>query len=531
MKKLVTLLLLLPMLSFGQIIIDQSVKEAGPYKVGDTITIEYRLNPSNLDVNYVWLRYHYHNNAIEMIPNSTQFHQGASTQNSYYHWNNYIFNQNPTIGVGELLNQYYSGGWNYSQDTNWNVGQIVIQRTDASISGLIASQKYKIKDFTNFGDLHKLHMAHATTRTNVPVQSIGSTVLWLSLNNVSRLVSSVKFKVAFPSGYDITKHTIQVMATNAQGVVDWTTNPQPVVVGQLDSSGEFLTDKLRKNTQYMVMVNPAWGQNVPSNIITVTDAYKAFKAISNRGINNTDPFFTTLLENRIANVTQDQSFDSQDAYYLFANVMGVDLSSVQGLLIPTTDMTKPIKFLSGPTATFANMTGPNNITPVADNETYNLSYAWAGDLDFSHSSPLVVNTTSSANKGVSISSSSVQITSTSDTSIDTGLINGKVVVTVGLSANGLAGAEYQVGYDDSKLKLDDITFDTGNTMTNFSTHKENIITFGSLDKTGSSTIKQGTPYKLIFTPKTQLTNTAGLIYTYFAEAVDTNANKVILNIK
>ena len=65
----------------------------------------------------------------------------------------------------------------------------------------------------------------------------------------------------------------------------------------------------------------------------------------------------------------------------------------------------------------------------------------------------------------------------------------------------------------------------------FKAIKENIITFGSMDKTGAAAIKQGTPYKLIFTPKQALTNTSGLIYTYFAEAVDKNANKVILNIK
>jgi hypothetical protein len=531
MKKLLALLLF-PLLSFGQVIIDQSVKESGPYKVGDTITIEYRVNPGNLDINYFWLRYVYHNNAIEMIPNSTVFSQGSSTQTSYYHWNNYIFNQNPTIGVGELLKQYQSGGWNYTQDTNWNVGQLTIQRTDASISGLIASQKYKIKDFTNFGDLHKLSFVHATTRTNAPIQSVGSTVLFLSLNNVSRLVSSAKFKVAFPSGYDITKHTIQIMETNAQGVVDWTTNPQPVAVGPLDSSGEFLTDKVKKNVKYQVMVNPAWGQNVPSNIITVTDAYKAFKALTDRGINNTDVQFQTLLESRIANVTQDPNFDSQDAYYLFATVMGVDLSGVQGLLLPTTDMTKPTKFLSGFTSGFATQSGPTYITPTLDNETYNLSYAWAGDLDFSHSSPLSVSgTTNTAGKQLSISATSAQITSTADTSISTALVNGKVVVTVGLNASGLAGAEYKIGYDDSKLTLTDVTFDTGNAVTNFSTHKENIITFGSMDKTGAAAIKQGTPYKLIFTPKATLTNASGLIFTYFAEAVDKNANKVILNIK
>lgn len=531
MKKLLALLLF-PLLSFGQIIIDQSVVEPGPYKVGDIITIQYSVNPNNLDVNYLWLRYDYHNNVLEYVPNSTVFTQGSATQTSYTHWNNYIFNSNPTIGVGELLRQYQSGGWNYTVDTNWNVGQLTLQRTDASISGVIATQKYKIKDGTNFDDLHKLHLAYATTRNNVAVQSIGSMVLWLDLNNVSRLVSSVKFKVVFPSGYDITKHTIQIMATNAQGTVDWSTNPQPTAVGYLDSAGEFLTDKVEKNKQYQVMVNPAWGQNVPSNIITVTDAYKAFKALTDRGINNTDAQFQTLLESRIANVTQDQNFDSQDAYYLFATVMGVDLSGVQGLLLPTTDMTKPTKFLSGFTSSFANPTGPTNITPTADNEIYNLSYAWAGDLDFSHSSPLSISgTTNTASKQLSISGVSAQITSTADTSINTSLINGKVVVSVGLNASGLAGAEYKIGYDDSKLSLTDITFDTGNTVTNFSTHKENIITFGSMDKTGAAAIKQGTPYKLIFTPKSTLTNASGLIFTYFAEAVDKNANKVILNIK
>jgi hypothetical protein len=531
MKKLLALLLL-PLLSFGQIIIDQSIVEPGPYKVGDIITLEYRVNPGNLDVNYIWFRYDYNNKNLEMIPNSTVFSQGTTTQTFYTHWNNFIFNPNPQIGVGELLRQFNSNGWNYTQNNDWNVAQLSVQRTDASISGVIATQKYKIKDNTSFQNVHKLHLAHATTRNNTAVTSIGSNVLWLSLDNVSRLVSSVKFKVAFPAGYDITKHNIQVMATNAQGTVDWSTNPQPAVIGPLDSSGEFLTDKLEKTKQYLVMVNPAFGQNVPDNIITVTDAYKAFKAINDRGINNTDPFFGTSLENRIANVTQDQSFDSQDAYYLFASVMGVDLSSVAGLMLPSKDMSKPTKFLSGFTSSFANQTGPTNITPTEDNETYNLSYAWAGDLDFSHSSPLSISGTASAtSRQFNVSSVSAQVSSNANTSISTALVNGRVVVSVSLSASGLAGAEYKIGYDDSKLTFNDVTFDTGNAVTNFSTHKENIITFGSMDNKGTSTLKAGVPYRLTFTPKSPLTNASGLIFTHFAEAVDKNANKVILNIQ
>lgn len=509
------LLLLLPFFSFSQIIIDQSVKEQPPYKVGDTITIEYRVNPGNLDVNYLWLRYTYNKNAIEMIPNSTVFSQGASTQVGYYHWNNYNFTSNPTIGVGELLRQYQSGGWNYSVDTNWNVAQLTIQRTDASISGLIASQKYKIKDGKNFDDIHKLSFADATTRNNAQVNSIGSTVLWLDLNGVSRLVSSVKFKVAYPTGYDMTKHNVQVVETDADGAVNWANNPTITFVGALDSSGEVLTDKLVKGKKYLAMVTPSY--TFPADIITVTDAYKAFKALTNRGINNTDPFFATALETSIANVTQDQSFDSQDAYYLFASVMGVDLKDVKGLMLPITGMLP--KFISGFTDTFSTTQARAIITPINDSETYNLSYAWGGDLDFSHSSQIV---TSSSKTAKVIESS---------TSIATSLKDGKVIVEVGFDNKELAGAEYKIGYDDSKLQLENILFDTGNTMTNFSTHKDNIITFGSMDKQGTQKIKVGTPYKLIFKTKAPLTNTSGLIFTYFAEGVDSDANKVNLKIK
>ncbi len=48
MKKLIFLLLLLPTLSFGQITINQSIVEPGPYKVGDVITIKYNINAGSL---------------------------------------------------------------------------------------------------------------------------------------------------------------------------------------------------------------------------------------------------------------------------------------------------------------------------------------------------------------------------------------------------------------------------------------------------------------------------------------------------
>jgi hypothetical protein len=88
-----------------------------------------------------------------------------------------------------------------------------------------------------------------------------------------------------------------------------------------------------------------------------------------------------------------------------------------------------------------------------------------------------------------------------------------------------------MNYDDSKLTLDNVIFDAGATMTNFSTKEDGRLTFGSIDQTKISRIKTGTPYKLIFTPKVQLTNTAGLFYFVLSDAVDAKGNKIDLIIE
>ena len=78
--------------------------------------------------------------------------------------------------------------------------------------------------------------------------------------------------------------------------------------------------------------------------------------------------------------------------------------------------------------------------------------------------------------------------------------------------------------------MDNIVFNTGNTITNFSTDDNGRLSFGSIDQLKTARIKTGTPYSLIFTPKVQLTNTAGLFYFVLADAVLGNGEKVDLTI-
>jgi hypothetical protein len=120
---------------------------------------------------------------------------------------------------------------------------------------------------------------------------------------------------------------------------------------------------------------------------------------------------------------------------------------------------------------------------------------------------------------------------TAKLSVTSGLEGNKVVLTTNLTKEGLAGLEVIMNYDESKLTLDNVIFDSGSTMTNFSTHKDGRLTFGSIDQMKTARIKTGTPYKLIFTPKVQLTNTTGLFYFVLSDAVDGSGKKINLVIE
>ena len=108
---------------------------------------------------------------------------------------------------------------------------------------------------------------------------------------------------------------------------------------------------------------------------------------------------------------------------------------------------------------------------------------------------------------------------------------GKVVLSTELQKDGLAGLELIMNYDQSKLQLDRVEFDTGNTITNFWTNDNGRLTFGSIDQLKTARIKKGIPYKLIFTPKTTLTSTTGLFFFVLVDAVDDKGNKINLVIQ
>jgi hypothetical protein len=369
----------------------------------------------------------------------------------------------------------------------------------------------------------------------------------MSLGTVRGVPSSFKVRVLFPTGYNITDHGISLLTLNdAKTDVDWT---KPTLgYKQLDASGEAtFTTEIRVGDTIGLMVSPPNGKTWMNNIITVSDAYKAFLGIAQTDINGVKNFFQYNREKLMADVSKDDGagtsvYNETDAYYLFSHIMGIDMSTKA--YIPSSTATT---FRYGSSLLNQGWLDgtPKYITKVTTpTQVVDMVFAWNGDLDFSHSSSLTeiasriasgnyvnsINGEVGVNKSMSIKSMAYTPPTLENAklSVSSTLEGGKVVLTTNLTKEGLAGLEVIMNYDESKLTLDNVVFDAGSSITNFSTHENGRLTFGSMDQLKTARIKTGTPYKLIFTPKTTLTNTAGLFYFVLSDAVDASGKKINL---
>jgi hypothetical protein len=351
--------------------------------------------------------------------------------------------------------------------------------------------------------------------------------------------SSFKVRVLYPSGYsNIADHSVQLMPLIGN-TIDWT--KQPIATVALDASGEALfTTQVRVGDSVGVFVGPAFRKTWMNDIVTVSDAYKAFLGIASVGIDGTSNYFKyPTLEKKTGTITKNaMTFSESDSYYMFAYVMGIDVKDKA--MIPS-DSATSVRWSSGLlNQSWLDGTPTYKVKITTVQQVADAVYAWGGDLNWSHSShpdtvasriaPAV--SANSVNDVRSMSLQSMAYTAPKLEEVKLGLesklVNGKVELSATLTKAELAGIQVILQYDNTKLTLDQVIFDAGNTVTNFSTNKDNKITFGSIDQLKTARIKSGTPYKLIFTPKETLTNTAGLFYTVLADAVDAKGNKINL---
>ena len=536
--------------STAQLTVNQSVTPTTGLKVGDTISVKYTVAKGTTTPRYFWLRYQYNNKALAYV--STVFSQGTSVQTFYTSWSSYKFTASTanSITAKDLYAQYSATPWGYAANTDWSVGQLTVQRTDASINGDIATQKYVIKDLGAYTDIHKLDLSYSIDATSANITPITTDPGTMSLSNVVGNTSQFKVRVLFPTGYDITAHSVSLIPLTTAGEVNWTA--QAIASKTLDASGEAIfTTEAKVGDTFAVFVNAALQKTFMNDIITVSDAYKAFLGISQVDISGTQTYFTRpTLQKKVGLITKDKTtFSENDSYNLFAHVMGIDVKSTA--MIPSNDA--PVngvvnyKWYNGLlNQSWLDGTPTYKTKVTSANQSVDMVFAWGGDLDWSHSSDpdVIASRITAGTYANSINPSDNTIRTMSMTTmsytptvekttmnLNSTIANGKVVLTGTLTKEGLAGLEVILQYDNTKLTFDNIAFDAGANVTNFSTNADGRLTFGSMDQTKTARIKVGTPYKLTFIPKETITNTAGLFYTVLADAVDGKGNKIDLTVE
>ena len=266
-----------------------------------------------------------------------------------------------------------------------------------------------------------------------------------------------------------------------------------------------------------------------NSIVTVSDVYLAFKELANGGLfgNQTGNEFTYGIQYKNADINNDNIFNEADCFDLLQHLAGAKN------IVDTFNLNKTIKLIPSTTYntigkstwnTFSSYLGSNYLFDINTGksiDTLNLSVAWKGDVNLSHSTiPLSNGVTTTSIRAPTIKNSIISSTDVT-ASIITEIINGKVYVNIILNPQQqqVVGTQFQLNYDNSVLKFDGVEFKTKGNPTNYGYNKGEYINVGSLISDGSTLLDNTTEYKIIFTPTIALDNILGLISIGGTDAV------------
>jgi hypothetical protein len=525
MKKLVLLLLFLPLTLFSQeVLLDHSYIEddSNGFNVGDVITVKFNLlyEQNNPSPTYMFMDYKFNNKLLQL--DQVIFYQG--TQTWYYEYVGYDFIGTNGVDITKLTEQRQTG-FNYIQTPDLSIVRFSIQDSQPLVEDeTLVEFKFIVKDkantgyteYTNLTNLNWVDLRDNSTGYEYDVHSLTQNI---SLNEVrGGDAGSVTLNLNTPSQHP-TDYIYQIK-DEADNIV---------LEGYFDSNYQAIVNGLQNDITYTVDINvdnqtATWLDEV----VTVSDAFTVFQQVVNTmdAPGGNQGYFQYSLQYLLGEVNNSGNITSDDSYIMLNHIMGNNISEW------FTSQANGAYVYSGREANYGYATneyyfGMNPfIKPTDEEKVFNFNVGLVGDVDFSHSATPVAQASTHANKN----NTRTKTTENYNLDIITELVDGKVILEVNLDKAELAGLQFNIHYDTDILEFTDITFDTGNEMVNFSTPKGNKLYFGSIDTTGQVEVKQGTPYKLIFEPKIQLTNTSGLIYFDITDAVKLDGTKVILNI-
>ncbi len=519
--------------SYGQSSIDYSPVNTVT-QVGDTLIMKFQYfkgDGANLTLGQ--LDFEYNNKLLSYISHESQAPTGASFARN--NWTGYKYVPKADSDEDDMDVQYTwwkdeAGSNSYEAGADWSVERITIQSASALENGQeFVKYSFKVKDkfgsgYSNYNDIIKVNWANYQEADGTQIQTTrskdGQDLSGIEGGNAGAFV--INLKTANTSNYTDYSYTIK------QG-------SESVATGNFDESGQASISGLENNVTYTAQANLTEGAEYLDEVVTVSDLALVFaEAIgAGSGPSGGSTTFDYFVQDIMADVVGDGGVvDFQDSYEILAYLQGVTSGNTN--LITQDGQTEDYSGIASTYGAVANdvVTFAKSFTPIdsdATSKTIDLAHGLVGDVNFSHSYTPVVE---SGGKSTSARQSSARYSKTQSEDANIDLISeindeGQVVFSINSDVEGMVGSQFNIVYDPNVLSLENVIFDTGNTMTNFSNIvQDGIVRVGSFDQNFETTVKEGTPYKLIFTPLETIENTSGLISFRVKEGVKADGTKI-----
>ena len=561
-KQFLTLLLLIcSFISFGQEKI-ALVKSSSPTQVGDTLVIDVKYQGSAGTAKLTQFDFQY-NNKLLSLQSRTWKLTSTSAQKAHNSWTGYKWGNNTaTTDIDGEYADYVAGTTVYGTSADWSVERVTIQDVTAFANNDEWIQyRFTIKDkanssYSNYSDLVNLNWGYLKkddgTEVAVDGEVNGGTTL--SLSNIQggaagNVTLKIYSKALDNSLIDGTDYTYKVYEKTDIGTGNQPNQGAAVKAeGNYDASGEAVVTGLENDVEYFVWNFVDDTKDYMDNVVTVSDLALVFQEAIGAGSspNGNSTTFDYHIQTFLANVYHDQAFDGKvdfkDSYEILAHLQGVTSGNTNYI------SKKNYGVQSGGTKSIfgtvdANGSYLTNIDatfkPTDANKTFEFAHVLVGDVNFSHSyQPANTNDFKISSMAIG-NSSTLKTTSfnqsryeaeTANVDLVSQIVDGKVVFTIESQVVGMIGTQFNITYDNTRIELEDVIFDTGNEMTNFANHRleEGKVNIGSFDQSFEQTVKQGTPYKLVFKPLVDLQNASGLINFKVQEGVKADGTQIKL---
>ena len=523
-------------------------------KVGDTLTVKLQYyegtdaNNTAIAPTLYQFDFQYNNKLLNLISRTWQ-PSSTSAQKAINSWNGYKFTSDSEKNQNDYDGQYaswLSNDASYSSNSDWSVERITYQDVTALETGAeFIKYEFIIKDkhntnYTNYANILNANWVNYKESDGTQVGVTGNSTLTdlgsIQGGDAGNITLSLETNVITNNIGDGTDFTYTIYAKG-----DTQTS---ITSGQFDASGDATITGLENDVEYDVYISIDDQKTYLDDVVTVSDLALVFAEAIGAGSspNGISTTFDYYLQSILANVVGtsipaggDINFD--DSYEILAYLQGVTSNN-------TTYITKTGNAynISGRKNTFGDevngiATVSPTFKPTDSNKSFTYVHGLSGDVNFSHGFEPTSTNADIPTSAQSAMASSMRVSMAvgekyqpEQANIDlvSELVDGQVIFSINSDVADMIGSQFNIVYDRTRLVLDNVVFDTGNTMTNFSNHLEEDgkINIGSFDQNFEATVKTGTPYKLIFTPTVELNNTSGLITFKVNEGVKADGTQI-----